>query len=172
MQVLKAAPRPAREALRPHVEAELASACQNCAADLLVSLPFCSDPTSVAAAAANMLRRALAILQKHELQAQDAAQGAWNAVVALLRKWQLQETGQGSGGQIAELHLALVKLATVQLQCLDDNAPATCAADFLLCHAVHLLAWFWTVASIDGAHCVYDGLSLHASQVSRLLYLA
>jgi hypothetical protein len=126
----------ARSPLRLFVEAETASACQQGAASMLAVLPFADDARDVASRAANTLRRALTILERHQRygaqggngskQSEACGESEWSEMLALVEEWKLADASEPLAVRMADLHVSLMQVALLQLQC-DEAVAGKCA---------------------------------------------
>ena len=143
MQALHGSKLSAQSPMRLHIECEVASACQHCAASILATLPLSNDALKAATRAANLLRKALSI---HERQLERSAaapsgQGAdrrrndatsrlrwedWHSVLAALQDWTLADSRRPVQERIVDLHLSLVQVVMLQLQCAAEDDSSRC----------------------------------------------
>jgi hypothetical protein len=141
LQALKGAKLATRSPLRHHIESELAAACQHHASGILLTLPFASNTADITSTAANMLRKALTIYERHrQLSATSdqpeasshgteiiAGAAVWRQVLEVMETWQLTDCKRSLVERIVKSHLSLLKVASLQLQCMEAGTPDTCA---------------------------------------------
>jgi hypothetical protein len=149
LQALKKCKQGQRSVLGLYIEHELAVTCQHCAKGLLQTLLVCPTPHESAAAASNMLRRALDIYKRQQacrsIVPQPLAQGQrnqvtqltleheiWSQVVGIMQQWRLPLGRKTIAEVIADTHLLLMQASSLQLQASAEAltarwvATATC----------------------------------------------